>query len=172
MPMPHLGQRGEAVRRARRVGDDVVVVRVVGVVEVDAEDDRRVRLGGRGGDDDLLGAGLEVLGGVRALGEEAGRLDHDVDAEVAPRQLRRIALRERLDLAAVDDQRVPGRLDGGREAPVDGVVLEQVRERLVVRDVVDGDDLDVGAGLVRRAEDIAADAAEAVDPDAYWHGDS
>ena len=31
---------------------------------------------------------------------------------------------------------------------------------------------DLIAGLVRRAEDVAADAAEAVDPDAYWHGDS
>ena len=101
----HLGDRREAVRRARRVGDDVVAVGVVGVVEVDAEHDGRVRLGRRRGDDDLLGARLEVLGGVGALGEEAGRLDHDVDAEVAPRQRGRVALRERADLAAVDVQR-------------------------------------------------------------------
>ena len=105
----HLGERREAVRRARRVGDHVVAVGVVGVVEVDAEHDGRVRLGRRRGDDDLLGAGLEVLGGVRALGEEAGRLDHDVDAEVAPRQRGRVALLERPDLAAVDHERVARR---------------------------------------------------------------
>ena len=36
------------------------------------------------------------------VGEEAGRLDHHVDAEVAPRQIRRIALGEALQLLAVD----------------------------------------------------------------------
>ena len=35
-------------------------------------------------------------------GEEAGRLDHDVDAVVGPRDLRRLALLELLDLATVD----------------------------------------------------------------------
>ena len=165
-----LGDRREAVRRARRVGDDVVVLGVVDLVEVDAEDDRRVRLGRRRGDDDLLGAGLEVLGGVRALGEEAGRLDHDVDAEVAPRQVRRVALGQHLDLVAVDDQRVLADLDRARERAEDGVVLEQVAQRAGVREVVDGDDLDVRARLVRGAEDVAADPAEAVDPDAYSHG--
>ena len=81
-----LRERREAVRRARRVGDDVVLVGVV-LVEVDAEADRDVLALGRRGDDDLLRAAVEVLGGVLAVGEEAGRLDDDVDAEVAPRQL-------------------------------------------------------------------------------------
>ena len=77
---------------------------VVDLVEVDAEYDGRVRLGRRRGDDHLLGARVEVLGGVGALGEEAGRLDHDVDAEVAPRQRRRVALGQHLDVAAVDGE--------------------------------------------------------------------
>ena len=72
------------------------------VVEVDAEGDGDVRLLGGGRDDHLLGAGLEVLGGVGARGEEAGRLDHDVDAEVGPRQVRRVALLEGDDRLAVD----------------------------------------------------------------------
>ena len=41
----------------------------------------------RRGDDDPLGAALEVRGGLLARGEQAGRLDHDVDAVVAPRDL-------------------------------------------------------------------------------------
>ena len=45
------------------------------------------------------------------VGEEAGRLEDDVDAEVAPRQRRRVLLLEDLDLAAVDDQRVVGVVD-------------------------------------------------------------
>ena len=118
----------------------------------------------------FLAPAVEVLGGVGALGEEAGRLDHDVDAEVAPRQRGRVALGEHLDLVAVDDQGAVGDGDLARERAEDRVVLEQVPERPRVGDVVDGDDLDVRARLVRCAEDVAADAAEAVDPDAYSHG--
>ena len=83
-----LRERRQAVRRAGRVGDDVVRVRVV-QVEVHAEHDRDVLVGRGRGDDDLLRAGLEVLGGIVALREEAGRLEHDVDAEVAPAERRR-----------------------------------------------------------------------------------
>ena len=64
----------------------------------------------------FLAPAVEVLGGVVAVGEEAGRLDHDVDAEVAPGQGGRIALGEDLDLLAVDDDRRRRRLDLAREA--------------------------------------------------------
>jgi hypothetical protein len=42
-----------------------------------------------------------------------------------------------------------------------------VGERLRVDEVVDPDPLDVRVALVRRAEDVAADAAEAIDADTY-----
>jgi hypothetical protein len=105
-------------------------VRRVVVVLVGAEDDGDVlALGGRG-DDDLLGAGLEVLGGVVALGEEPGRLDDDVDAEVASTAGRRVALGETLMALAVDDEVVAVvHLDGAVEAAVDAVVLQQQRQR-------------------------------------------
>ena len=138
------------------------VLRVV-VVEVDAERDRDVRIGRRGADDDLLGAGVEVLGSVLALGEEAGRLDHDVGAEIAPGQRGRVALGEDLDLLAVDRDRVLARLDLAREAAEDRVVLEQVGQRGGVREVVEGDEVEVGAGGVGGPEEVAADPAEAVD---------
>ena len=104
------------------------------------------------------------------VGEDAGRLEDDVDAEVVPRQGRRVLLREDLDLAAVDDRarrrcarRCPGR-------PVGRVVLEQQRVHLGVDQVVDGDDFDVRRALDDRLERLAADAAEAVDADAGRHG--
>ena len=53
--------------------------------------------------------------------------------------------------------------------PEDRVVLEQVRERLRVGDVVDTDPVDVGAAGVRGPEDVAADAAEAVDAGLQGH---
>ena len=86
-----LRERREAVRRARGVGDDVVLIGVV-QLEVHAEHDGDVLVAGGRGDDDLLRAGVEVLGRILALGEEAGRLEHDVDAEVAPAELGGIAL--------------------------------------------------------------------------------
>src|SRR6185312_16278859 len=55
------------------------------------------------------------------------------------------------------------------ERPIVGVVLEQMSSRRRVGDVVGGDPLDVGALLVRRAEDVPPDAPEAVDPHAYRH---
>jgi hypothetical protein len=58
----------------------------------------------------------------------------------------------------------------GRELPVDGVVCEEMREGRGIGDVVDGDDLQIGASLVGRAHEAAADAAEAVDGDLNGHG--
>jgi hypothetical protein len=124
---------------------------------------------GGGRDHDLLGAGIEVLGGILAVGEESGRFDHDLGAELAPRQRSRVALGADRDLLAVDLQTSGCRLDDAGERPVIGVVLEQVRDRLRIDQIVDPDPLDLRLALVRRAEDIAPDPAEAVDPHAYRH---
>ena len=110
-----------------------------------------------------------MLARVGGLGEEAGRLDDDVDAELAPGQVRGVALGERLDGLAVDDDVVVVVVDGRVEATGDRVVLEQVGERLVVGEVVHRDDLEVGALGEGGAEVVAADAAEAVDADLYGH---
>ena len=98
MPMAslqHLGDRREAVGGAGGVGDDEVVLRQL--VVVDAVDDRQVGAVGRSRDDDALGAGREVGGGLVARGEDAGALEGDVDAEVLVRQLGRDRARGDLD---------------------------------------------------------------------------
>ena len=111
----------------------MVLLRVVGVV-VHAQHERHVRLLGGRGDDDLLRARLEVLGGVVALGEEAGGLDHDVGARRRPRAaLAGSRSANTLQLLAVDDDAVVGGLDLARERAEDRVVLEQVGERLRCR---------------------------------------
>ena len=138
--------RRDAVRRARRVRDDVVLLRVVLAV-VDAEHDGEVRVGRGRGDDDLLRAGVEMLLRGLAVGEEPGRLDRDVDAELAPRQLRGIPLRDELDLVAADADEAVAGLDRRVERPEHRVVLEQVRHRLRVAEVVRGHDLEVAAPL-------------------------
>ena len=155
----------DAVRRARRVRDDVVLLRVVLAV-VDAEDEREVRIGGGRRDDDLLRAG------ARGASRPPSRVlkcpvdsMRDVDAELAPRELRGIPLGEELDLVAADADEAVAGLDRDVEVAEHRVVLQQVRHRLRVAEVVRRDDLEVAAALELRAQEVPADPAEAVDPD-------
>ena len=105
--------------------------------------------------------------------EEARALEHDVDAEGLPRQLRGVTLGANLDLVAVDDQRIALDLDRVFERPVRGVVARQMRVRFRVAEVVHRDDLDLAAVLafVERAKDVAADSAVAIDCDFDGHGE-
>ncbi len=74
---------------------------------VDAHDDGDVLALGGGGDDDLLGPGGEVALGLLRVGEQAGRFDDVLDAELLPGQRGGAFLDgQALDLVAVDDQHV------------------------------------------------------------------
>ena len=95
----------------------------------------------------------------------------DIGADGGPVELGRVALREGGDLLAADRDRRVVVGDVGVEATEDRVVLEEVGERLVVRQVVDGDDLDVCAGGTSRAEEVTADTAKSIDAYAYGHGE-
>src|SRR5207244_5305846 len=106
----HLRYRSEAVRRAGRVRDYVVLLRVE-LLLVHPEDDRLVLVLGWRGDDHVLRPRVDVRLRLRRVGEEPGRLHDYVDLEIRPRQLRRIAFLEHFDLASVDDKRVRGRRD-------------------------------------------------------------
>ena len=72
---------------------------------VHAVDDRRVDvLTARRRDDDLLRAALQVGAGLFLGREEARALEHDVDAQLAPRQFCRVAVGQHADTVAVDDE--------------------------------------------------------------------
>ena len=94
----------------------------------------------------------------------------DVDAELAPRQLLRVADRQDLEVVAVDVDAVVDDLDVVGQHAEHRVVLEQVGHRVERAEVVHGDEVDVGARLLGGPEEVAADAAEAVDADANRHG--
>ena len=115
------------------------------LVVVHAEHDRDVGIGRGSRDDHLGGAGVDVLLRAVALREEAGRLEHDVDAEVAPGQLGRVAHGQRLQLVAVDVQSAVADRDVAVERPEHRIVLEQVRHRLQIAEVVERDDLEIAA---------------------------
>src|SRR5262249_12139754 len=120
-------------------------------------------------DDDLLRARAEVRHCRLALREEPGRLERDVDPEVAPGQLLRVTVREHLQLAVADSDRPLADLDVLVERAEDGVVLQQVPHRLRVAEVVDGHDLEVRTPLEGCAEEVATDTAEAVDSYSQRH---
>ncbi len=156
-------------RGAGGVGDDDVGLGVVDLF-VDAHDDRRVLARGGSGDQDLLRATRDVLLGVIRLREAAGGLDDDVDAEVAPGQVRGVALGEHGDALAANRDRVTVVRDLFAQLSADGVVLEEVREGLVVGEIVHRHDLEVRTLRECRAEVVASDPAEAVDADLDSHG--
>src|SRR6266508_236443 len=164
----HLRERRDAVGRAGGVREHVVRFRVVGLV-VDTEHDRHIRALGRRRDDHLLGAAVQMLRGPVAIGEEAGRLDYHVYAEIAPGEAAGVALRQDLDLLALDGDRPVACAHVLAELSQDGVVLEQVRHRGRVAEVVRRDDLEVPTALEVRAKEVAPDPPETVDPNPNSH---
>ena len=155
----HLGHGGEAIGRARGVRDELMTGGIV-LLLVDPQDDRDVRILGGRRDHHFLGPGLEVLGRGRLVPEDAGGLDHDVHPELAPGQCRGVLGGAHAHLAAIDDL--------GVEDAVDGVVLEQVGQGLGIRQVIDGDHLELRR-RERRAEKDPADTPESVDADSHTH---
>ncbi len=103
--------------------------------------------------------------GLVTIGEQAGALEHDIDTELAPGQLGRIALGADADAVAIDHQRIAVDLDRAGEVAVGGVVAGQMGVGLGIAEIVDGDDLDLAIApfLVQRAQHVAPDAAVTVD---------
>src|SRR6185437_8504993 len=93
----------------------------------------------------------------------------DVGAELAPGKRSRVPLLHRLEAVTADGDLVPGPGHVLGEPAEDRVVLQEVRQRLVVGQVVDAHQLDVGAAGQRGAVEVASDPAEPVDPYSYGH---
>lgn len=162
-----LGERREAVGRARGVGDDVHRGRVVDVL-VDAHDDGGIHVGARSGDDDLLGAIVEMhLAGLAGLEATRG-LDDDLRANGSPVELLGLARLERLDLVALDDERAFLGVAILEDTALAGIVLGKVRRALEITRVVDGDDLYIGIELCE-TKDQTADATKTIDADFERH---
>ena len=135
---------------------------------VDAHHDGHVFVGCWGGDDDLLHRRAQVRLGLGPVGKVAGRFDDNLRANFCPGQLGRVALGPDLDLLAVDGDEILAGGDLILDVAQNRVVLEQVSQRCRAGQVVDGDKIDFGVAK-RGAQNVAANAAEAVDTNLYCH---
>jgi hypothetical protein len=164
----HLGDRREAVGGARGVRHHDVVAGEL--VVVDAKDHREVGAGGGRGDEDPLGACLQVSRGLLLGGEQAGAFQRDIDAQVRPGQVGRIALGGDLDRAGARVDAVAGHLHLAGEAAVHRIEAQQMGVRFHRSQIVDRHDLDVAAaGLDDGAQNVAPDPPKAVDGHPYRH---
>ncbi len=117
----------------------------------------------------FLAPAVRCLRGLVAVREEPAALEDDVDAEALPGQLP--GSRSASTLSSLPPTlSVPWPcVTVVLELAVHGVVLQEVRERLGVGDVVHRDDVEP-ALTEAGAEHVPSDAAEAVDTDAHSHG--
>ena len=163
----YLDDRGEAVGGATGVGEDVVLGRIV-LVLVDAEDDGQVFVAGGSGDDDFFNGRAEVCLGLGAVSKVAGGFDDDLRADRSPGELGGVALGPYLDLFAVDGDEVIAGGDFVLQVAQDRVVLEQVSQRCRAGEVIYGNKIDFFIAK-RGAQNVAANAAEAVDANLNCH---
>ena len=112
-------------------------------------------------------SGLNDTGIEAQRGGDAFRKRGDIGDVVAELG---VALGEDLDDVAIDLDPVSVHLDLALQATHDRVVLEEVGHGLDRAEIVGRHEVDVRALLLHRPEEVAADAAEAVDPYANGHG--
>src|SRR5579862_8316920 len=166
----HLRHRRQAIRGARSIGDHMMLRRVIRLV-VHAQHDREIRIGGRSGDNHLLHRPADVLASLRAGSEKTGGLDHDIRAHRSPVESGRIFHAKHFETLAVHGDRVVRMRHFIRKIAEYGIVLQEVRERFRVGNIVHRYDLDRRIAQ-RRTKDIAADASETVDSHFHWHSSS
>ena len=176
----HVDERREAVRGAGGVGNDAVFGDVEFVV-VHAHHDGDVFALRGSGNDDLLSASGDVALGFFGFGEEAGRFDHEIDAQLGPRKFGGGLGGDHEDVLAVNHEDVVFGLvwggffggNGALEFTLGRVVFNKVREIVSGDDIADGDHIEGGAKqalLNESAENETTDTTKTIDCDFYCHG--
>src|SRR5208282_5492771 len=120
-----LGDRGQTIRGAGSVRDNVVLAGIV-LLFVHPEHNREVFVLPGGGDDDFFHRAAQMFLCFVAVGELSGGFDNDLSSDGVPGQGSRIFLFKDLYDFAVDRNTVGAGGDFVRQVAEDGVVLEQV----------------------------------------------
>ena len=162
-----VGHRSQAVGGAGSSRDNLVILGQ-GLL-VDRVDDGLQVVAGRSRDNDLLSASSDVSHALLFAGVEAGALQNNVNADLAPRAILSVLNGVDLDLLAIDDDGILGSFDGvlvltdlAQERALSGVVLEQVSQHLGAGQVIDGNNF-VALSLKHLTESQTADTAKTID---------
>ncbi len=163
----HLGHRRQAVGGAGRVGDDVVLCRIVHVV-VHAQHKRDVLIGGRGGDDYFFYRPTQMFAGLVRVCEMPRGFHHDLSPNGCPVQLRGIFDGKNLQPLTANGDGVRFGLDLFRQTAQNRIVFHQMGQGLRVGQIIDRHELDI-LPMKARPDYVPADAAKAVDGNFYRH---
>ena len=163
----NLCKRSKAVRGTRRIRDDIMLLVIVLII-VHANNDGDVFVLSRCRNKNLLGTSLNVLLSQVSIGEETGRFDNKLYAHFAPRNIERFAVAENTYLVTVNDDVVSLDFNIIVNTPVDRIVLKQMSICLGAAGIVDSNDIE-GRILLHRAENKSADTTEAVDTNLGCH---
>ncbi len=157
----YLRDRSQAVCGAGRVGNDRMILRQL--VMVDAVNDGQVDIGAGGGNENLFRACLQMLGGGVALGEDACAFEGDIDTEVAPGQVGRVAFRGHLDRTAAEVDGVAVNRYSAGIAAMHAVILQKMGVGFDRTQVIDADNFDVRtARFINRPQDISSNPSKSV----------
>src|SRR5205814_10284864 len=100
--------------------------------------------------------------GFVAAGEEAGRLEYNINVQFFPRQVRRVTVLQDSNFVPAHDDVLVIVTDLAVEFAVHRIPFEQMRQSMRVSEIVDGEDL-LDLFLCHGAKDVASDAPETVD---------
>ena len=95
------------------------------------------------------------------IGKHAGAFNHHLHAHGFPRNGRRVSLRKNFYRFVAEHDRIAGHLDVLLQVAENGIVFKEMGQRRRVRQVIDGDKLNIGI-VNCRAQDIASNTTEAV----------
>ena len=109
-----------------------------------------------------------MLPGELGFREQPCRLDHDFGVYAAPRDLHRVTFAEYGDLVAVNGDAIFVVGDVDLQVAMYRIVLEQMCQGLVVGDVIETDDFEIGVAH-RSTEYVPSDAAKSIDCNFHRH---
>ena len=135
--MEYLHHRSQAVRGAGRIGNDIVLFRIIGVF-IDPHYDGGIVIFAGSRDDDFFHGALDMLAGAGLILQLTRGFYHDFYAVPAPVQVFRIPVMEYMDPFTFDDEVVAVDFYFLAETAVDGIILQKIGSCFHAAGVVDG----------------------------------
>ena len=121
----NLGKWCKTIGCARSIGNDVVLCRIIKML-IDSDDKGRILISCGSRNDNLLGAGFNVLLCLLGVSKNSSGLNHNVNPKIGPRQVCRIAFGQYLNGFAVNYDAVPLNTYCSIQTPGNRVILQKV----------------------------------------------